>query len=390
MIVQADLPELIDHLEQAAIFLLKGGRGRIRLWMALWQLYGTMKRNCKKPDRQTQRSQHRQWCVGYRLARNRQHCCSVCRKLSGKFGHAWQISNHLGRTFRLHWHAPKFHRIYCTGRTHYQLCLVLGWTERILIQEGENRQYAQHELCRVHRVRTGLLDQVCPKEGLLATICINYRKLNEMTVKDTYPIPGMDECLDSLCKVSIFSTVDTDSGYCKTAIDDWDKNTTKFKSHQGLQISTNAGRSAERAKHFPPRDRHYTVNLQGTFCACIPRRRLHLLRVSWRTPGPPIDCTKTTFEGRRICEKEWTILLRGPYWQIGSHYSALKTWFINESEQCYPWTTKTYQCHWNQFASGRSQPISVVCTKFCMHGSTIQLQAEKRPSFPLWTTEKMK
>jgi len=31
--------------------------------------------------------------------------------------------------------------------------------------------------------------------------CIDYRKLNLMTVKDAYPIPRMDECIDSIVSI---------------------------------------------------------------------------------------------------------------------------------------------------------------------------------------------
>ena len=43
--------------------------------------------------------------------------------------------------------------------------------------------------------------------------CVNYCKLNEVTRKDAYALPRIDECLDSLASSRLFSTLDLQSGY---------------------------------------------------------------------------------------------------------------------------------------------------------------------------------
>ena len=43
--------------------------------------------------------------------------------------------------------------------------------------------------------------------------CVDYRKLNKVTKKDSYPLPNMQECLDSLGQAKYFSTMDLCSGY---------------------------------------------------------------------------------------------------------------------------------------------------------------------------------
>jgi len=45
--------------------------------------------------------------------------------------------------------------------------------------------------------------------------CIDYRQLNERTVRDSYPLPRMDNCLESLGDSQFFSTLDCNAGYCK-------------------------------------------------------------------------------------------------------------------------------------------------------------------------------
>ena len=50
------------------------------------------------------------------------------------------------------------------------------------------------------------------KDGSLR-YCIDYRQLNKVTKKDSYPLPNMQDCLDSLGKAKYFSTMDLSSGY---------------------------------------------------------------------------------------------------------------------------------------------------------------------------------
>ncbi|MBR7801839.1 hypothetical protein KDM90_17660, partial [Undibacterium sp. FT137W] len=49
---------------------------------------------------------------------------------------------------------------------------------------------------------------VVPKPGGHFRFCVDYRRLNEMTVKDVYPIPRMDDCIDFLGDATLFSTLD--------------------------------------------------------------------------------------------------------------------------------------------------------------------------------------
>jgi len=47
-----------------------------------------------------------------------------------------------------------------------------------------------------------------PKPDGSVRFCIDYRKLNLMTVRDAYPIPRMDECIDYLGDARVFFTLD--------------------------------------------------------------------------------------------------------------------------------------------------------------------------------------
>lgn len=73
-----------------------------------------------------------------------------------------------------------------------------------------------------------------PKPGGGLRFCVDYRKLNERTKKDSYPIPRMDDCIDTLGDASIFTTLDANSGYWQVRIAEEDKPKTAFTCHAGF------------------------------------------------------------------------------------------------------------------------------------------------------------
>ena len=64
--------------------------------------------------------------------------------------------------------------------------------------------------------------------------CIDYRRLNAVTKKNSYPLPLIEECVASLGGAQWFCTLDLESGYWQIGMDEASKEHTAFTSHLGL------------------------------------------------------------------------------------------------------------------------------------------------------------
>lgn len=64
--------------------------------------------------------------------------------------------------------------------------------------------------------------------------CVDYRKLNSITRKDSHPLPRITEALDALGGAQWFSTLDLRSGYWQISMSDDSKEKTAFITHNGL------------------------------------------------------------------------------------------------------------------------------------------------------------
>ena len=66
------------------------------------------------------------------------------------------------------------------------------------------------------------------KDGTLC-LCIDYRQLNKMMIKNRYPLSRIDDVFDQILGATIFSKIDLRSGYHQVRIKDEDIFKTTFK-----------------------------------------------------------------------------------------------------------------------------------------------------------------
>ena len=74
------------------------------------------------------------------------------------------------------------------------------------------------------------------KPGGGLRFCVDYRKLNELTKKDRYPIPLIDELLQRVSKAEWFKKLDIQQGFHRIRIyldsDDLTTSRTRYRSYK--------------------------------------------------------------------------------------------------------------------------------------------------------------
>ena len=61
-------------------------------------------------------------------------------------------------------------------------------------------------------------------------LCIDYKELNKVTIRNQYPLPRFDDLFDQLQGAKVFSKIDLRSGYHQLRVHDEDVPKTAFRT----------------------------------------------------------------------------------------------------------------------------------------------------------------
>ncbi|KAI4473341.1 hypothetical protein M0802_016173 [Mischocyttarus mexicanus] len=74
---------------------------------------------------------------------------------------------------------------------------------------------------------------VVPKKDGTYRVCVDYRRLNEKVIRDRFPMPLIEDCLDALTQAVVFSTIDLENGFFHVKIEEDSRKFTSFVTPDG-------------------------------------------------------------------------------------------------------------------------------------------------------------
>ncbi|KAG8503442.1 hypothetical protein CXB51_001599 [Gossypium anomalum] len=113
--------------------------------------------------------------------------------------------------------------------TPYRMALIKLKELKVQLQDLTNKGFA-----RPSYLLWGALILFVKKKDRSMRLCIDYRQLNNVTVKNKYPLPRIDDLFDQLKGAIVFSKIDLRSGYYQLRVKEQDIPKTAFRTRYGL------------------------------------------------------------------------------------------------------------------------------------------------------------
>nr|CAD1821842.1 unnamed protein product [Ananas comosus var. bracteatus] len=99
--------------------------------------------------------------------------------------------------------------------------------------EGTVARSSGQGFCATECVTLGASVLFVKKKDRSLRLCMDYRELNKVTIKNKYPLPRIDDLFDQLQGSSVYSKIDLQSGYHQLKIKPEDVSKTTFRTLYG-------------------------------------------------------------------------------------------------------------------------------------------------------------
>ena len=105
------------------------------------------------------------------------------------------------------------------------------------VRRSKREPCSQHSIVQPSTSPFGSMALIVKKKDGSPRVVIDYRALNEVTVKNKYPLPLMDELFDRTQGARFFTSIDLINGFHQIAIRPEDREKTAFRTRFGIPIS---------------------------------------------------------------------------------------------------------------------------------------------------------